>query len=757
MSSSAMSSTAVTDITSLPTEVLEKIFESLSDSVDDLLAISRVCFAWHLTASRLIESHVALCLEHDLHNTSKILSKSARQYKHWLLQNSDVRVDGDFGNFWKSISQDLESLTVRNCFVREQDFVHLLSGCGHMKTLKLQQLEHTFMTVSLLEDKADQELVRLALRQLQYLEVRCERYVSDSLLDKLVSITPPLVSLSLASCNISYQDAIHKRFYPAKQSSPSEFVATFARVLEWIRGMVTTLRHLDLSRTRIDSNSVGRLVQVPHLQLTSLCFAYCDQITNASLEQVCKNLPLLQHLDLTGCYRLSEPAICFIEHSLPHLEWFSVQGCGAVSACSVLLVVQSHDLVYLDAGATDSSSCCAVLQPMYRLQPRLRHLGLAGVSLDARQVVLVAAGAPHLTHLDLSVCAHSVKNCTLQMLSGLLLHLRVLLLSTCCLLTDAGFMGECYHDSSLNHNPLVCPDCLASIASKKTLSGVNLTTSPRRVQLYSRRVTCTTHPVCHSFYDYDTWDYLAEAIADETLDIADPEVLKEKAEKDDEAAQKLNSAQPVPDTIDTILNFKSSLRHRLPASIVNLRGLRKLSLCGVFKLTDHSLVTAFHFPDLQYLNLSQCAQITSVGLGAVASRSTALQELLLARCDSVDDVVVQALVHHLLRLRRLHLQHCSQLTSDSLDSLQWRSSLRYLDITQCTGMLHSAVEHFIVQCTNVKVITLNTHYLQPPSASDAVLPPAEAFSAPTLTPTPRPPPLPLLSKVKRRIFRPWLR
>ncbi|KAF2345548.1 hypothetical protein FHG87_023696, partial [Trinorchestia longiramus] len=357
--------------------------------------------------------------------------------------------------------------------------------------------------------------------------------------------------------------------------------------------------------------------------------------------------------------------------------------------CSVLLVVQSHDLVYLDAGATDSSSCCAVLQPMYRLQPRLRHLGLAGVSLDARQVVLVAAGAPHLTHLDLSVCAHSVKNCTLQMLSGLLLHLRVLLLSTCCLLTDAGFMGECYHDSSLNHNPLVCPDCLASIASKKTLSGVNLTTSPRRVQLYSRRVTCTTHPVCHSFYDYDTWDYLAEAIADEALDIADPEVLKEKAEEDDEAAQKLNSAQPVPDTIDTILNFKSSLRHRLPASIVNLRG--QGSERSLAAAAAKSRCIRLFYPAKQSSPSEFVATFARV-LEWIRGMVTTLRHLDLSR-TRIDSNSVGRLVQvpH-LQLTSLCFAYCDQITNASLEQVcKNLPLLQHLDLTGCYRLSEPAI------------------------------------------------------------------
>jgi hypothetical protein len=53
------------------------------------------------------------------------------------------------------------------------------------------------------------------------------------------------------------------------------------------------------------------------------------------------------------------------------------------------------------------------------------------------------------------------------MLSGLVLQLHVLLLSTCCLLTDAGFMGECYRDASLSHDPATCDECKASVAPKK--------------------------------------------------------------------------------------------------------------------------------------------------------------------------------------------------------------------------------------------------------------------------------------------------
>ncbi|XP_018017696.1 F-box/LRR-repeat protein 3 isoform X1 [Hyalella azteca] len=733
-------------ISCLPTEVLEQIFECLLDNLDDLLAVSTVCSSWYLTASRFIGSRSLLCLQHDLIHRTKTLNKSHREHKHWAIQDSDIHVDGNFGEFWQSVCEEVESLTINNCYLREPDFVSLLSSCKNIKALKLQQLEHTFMTVNLLQSELDRKRVREGLQALESLEVRCERYISDNLLHHLMAVTPPLTSLSLATCNISYQDAIRNRFYPVGVSSPSEFVSTFAKVLEWIQGMTATLRKLDLSGTRIDSGAMERLMLVPQLQLHTLSLANCDQVTNTAVERLCSGQPWLRRLDLTGCYRVSGVAVVALADSLPCLQWLSLHGCGAVTAESVSRLVQSHELHHLDVGATDSSSSCAVQHKMHRFQPKLRYLSLAGVSLDAPQVVLVAAGAPNLTHLDLSMSAHSLKNVTLQ--------LRVLLLSTCCLLTDAGFMGECYRDASLSHHPAACDDCKASVAPKKTLSGVNLTTSPRRVQLYSRRVTCSGHRACRCFYDYDSWTSLVDS-----LSRVDAEVSEELQEANEAGeSQQVNGVEQQ----ESLVDYKAPLSLRRPASIANLRGLRRLSLCGVFKLTDHCLVTAFHFPELQHLNLAQCGQISSVGLGAMASRCRALKELLLSRCDSVDDIAVQAVVHHLHRLQRLHLQHCTLLTSDSLDSLHWRASLRYLDISQCTGMTQSSVDEFSLQCPNVKVITLNTKYMQsiahPLIPARTASPISEQFSTPQVSPPPpQPPPLPLMAKVKNVIFRPWMR
>lgn len=75
-------------------------------------------------------------------------------------------------------------------------------------------------------------------------------------------------------------------------------------------------------------------------------------------------------------------------------------------------------------------------------------------------------------------------------------------------------------------------------------------------------------------------------------------------------------------------------------------------------------------------------------------------------------------------------------------------------------MTQSSVDEFSLQCPNVKVITLNTKYMQ--SIAHPLIPPRtasptpEQFSTPQVTP-PQPPPLPLMAKVKNVIFRPWMR
>ena len=105
------------------------------------------------------------------------------------------------------------------------------------------------------------------------------------------------------------------------------------------------------------------------------------------------------------------------------------------------------------------------------------------------------------------------------------------------------------------------------------------------------------------------------------------------------------------------------------SSIQKVKGLRRLNLKGCNKITDVTLKYGLKFIELRSLSLSNCQQISLIGISSLVLNCPAIEELDLSECYNITDKDIQIITSKLVRLQALHLSGCAQLTDHSLDAI----------------------------------------------------------------------------------------
>lgn len=122
-------------------------------------------------------------------------------------------------------------------------------------------------------------------------------------------------------------------------------------------------------------------------------------------------------------------------------------------------------------------------------------------------------------------------------------------------------------------------------------------------------------------------------------------------------------------------------------NIQELRGLRSLNLRGCNKISDVSLKYGLKHIELSRLLLSNCQQISLLGMEALVTNCPALEILDLSDCYNINDQGIKIITEKLKRLRSLDISGCSQLTDHSIDAIIVNCAcLQTLSIYRCRRM-----------------------------------------------------------------------
>lgn len=122
-------------------------------------------------------------------------------------------------------------------------------------------------------------------------------------------------------------------------------------------------------------------------------------------------------------------------------------------------------------------------------------------------------------------------------------------------------------------------------------------------------------------------------------------------------------------------------------NIQELRGLRSLNLRGCNKISDVSLKYGLKHIELNKLLLSNCQQISLLGMDALVNNCPAIEVLDLSDCYNISDQGIKIITEKLQRLRSLDISGCSQLTDHTIDAIIVNCEcLETLSIYRCRRM-----------------------------------------------------------------------
>lgn len=634
----------------LPLEIIIYILEFLS--LSDRISASQVCHLWHMASKDLkLHGNEVVVLHDDLTRPLKVFENSLGTFLNFLFE--DVELGGKLNIFWDRFCPQMRSLSMYNCDVSEKTFVDILLRCSRLEILNVNGCRELLMSGRVLEQKCDIQLLSKTLVTLRELSLASNRYLSDALFNKFVAIAPNVEDLSLTGCQISFHSGLCKKFYPGNMSKSgnimaSESVLTFSNILQYIVSKAEKIRRLGFGNTLIDNAALSQLAEVPALHLEALHLQSCEQLNNAGILRLTEYQQTLVELDLSNCSRISDLSFTAICHNLQNLSKLNMQSCHAITNIGVAELHHLRKLVDLNlshceqvTGEGIEKGLCSYVNPLFQ------RLYLTALSLDERTVCCIAESLPGLIHLDLGWCFNAVTDMSIQAVWQHQVWLRSLKVTRCDKVTDAGLTGLGLRTGGSEHTKEQKNRTEVTNLVEKEISGMRL-------------------------FDNDRVPH-----ADPLHRIS----LRSKAEQDivNDAKRKKVVLQMCEDQKNEEIENGFSL--------VRLRGLQELDLCGCNRITDVSLKYAFNFLELRHLNLSLCQQVTHIGISELASKNPSIETLIMNNCHNISDDGMINTVKHLSRLKHLEVQGCSQLSDASLIAIgQKCCNLKYLDISQCFGM-----------------------------------------------------------------------
>ncbi|XP_053643192.1 F-box/LRR-repeat protein 2 isoform X2 [Cherax quadricarinatus] len=670
----------------LPFEVLVNLFNYLG--VSDLLAVSCVCRLWREAATVLLADKVTIMVTDDAAPAMETFKDSSVPYHNWVFKEVNLSICGVWGDWWLGKGSEVRSLSLHSTGMSQADFVGLLASCTDLRVLNINGSRSLFREGTLLNNPEDVKVLSASLKNVTQLHLACSRYLTDSLFSRIISVVGPLRKLSLAGCQITFHEAIYKRFYPEDgRISVSDHVLTFKHILKFIEEKSSTLKEISLGRTIADSESLYNLSMVPGLQLESVHLMSCDQVSKSGIQLLCENQKTITDLDLSLCSRITDYAVLAVCQYLPNLKKLNLRRCQGITENGIRALGQLRNLEELNISHLEAITSKSVEEALGKEpRPGLRVLNLASLTVDWKTIENLPTVAPNLEHLDVSMCISGINDKSIQAICKSLTKLRILILNGCTALSDIGLAGHGLGQKD--------PELSQAVGLSLENLGIK-EKDPFKVQLGSR--------------------------AEKTI------------------RQEAEVKRYLQNNIDQIV--KSS-----EYSLSNLIGLRELNLCGCRRITDITLIYAFHLRELQYLNLSFCQAVGESGLEAMARHCPSLEVLMLAECGQTTDQVILVIAHYLKRIKTLDLQMCVKLTDDALDSLSNCHTLQYLDVSGCEKMSLEQVRY--VQMKIPRLLNLHHRGVTEKTTNGSE---TEKFPPKATVKIPSPPPL--FSKLKKKVSR----
>lgn len=611
----------------LPVEVISHILEFLQ-SLGDRKAASLVCRLWYEAYQNPVFRNweVVQVTADDRFQTLLNLKNYDRKYLHFVIKEIDITETSS--KFWQRYGPNIRTLSILNCDIREKTFINVILRCENLESLCIQNCRELLMSGRLFEDEKIRNVLQGKLSNLKSLNLSYNRYLSDAIFIKFITICRNVTKLLLAGCQISFHSGLYKKYYPPGQYAPSESVITFPTILEYVRKNSNQLKYLSFTDTFIDSAAVCYLSEIRDLSLQTLHLRACQQLSNEGIVKLSSYQKSLAELDVALCPRVTDASLLAICSGLPNLKSLSVQRCRAVTDLGI------SDLWKLDKLANLNISECELIQgqgilkglcqkPNLKFKElRLSHLG--NISDDI--VIRIAESLPNLTVLDLGFCYNAVTDRSVQSILSNIRYLRTLNLMMCEKVTDSGLtgMGLKLIPSKINTLPEV---------TLKLPLGSKAEIEIRRDAKLKQGVM----EMCEN-------DYLGSDFSGFSL-------------KNLKGLQELNlsGCNRVSDV---------SLKHAF-----HLNELKNLELSYCQQITEEGLIfISKNNKSIESLNLDFCHNVNNEGVCHVVENLKRLRTFIVGS-NQITDKVAKAISKYAKELTYLDIRHCDQVSSVAVNEI----------------------------------------------------------------------------------------
>ena len=167
----------------------------------------------------------------------------------------------DCNEFWRRLGDQVLNISFNLCDIQEKRLVGILKQLPNLEVLKIEGCRELFMS-GIFDSKKE-----LMMNNVHTLSLANNRYLSDSLFNRIVSLIPKLEKLDMSGCHISFHRGLYQKFYPGNTLDPSESVLTFHFINQFIERQADKLKVLDFNNTLIDGNTLIMLSAMTNLKL----------------------------------------------------------------------------------------------------------------------------------------------------------------------------------------------------------------------------------------------------------------------------------------------------------------------------------------------------------------------------------------------------------------------------------------------------------------------------------------------------------